>query len=151
MSGVPINARGSTGALAWRFVVELVATLRWRLALAVGLAVAVAFTEGAGLLLLVPLLAGIGLAPSDGSSSRVATLTTKAFAAIGVTPSLGAVLMVFVGVTLLYAVVTRAYALLSPTLAHRFATTLRRRLYAAIVSARWSYIAERRTTDLTHA
>jgi ATP-binding cassette, subfamily C, bacterial len=148
--GTPTSAREATAALALRFVTALIAVLRWRLALAVAVSLVLAFAEGAGLLLLVPLLDSIGLTASDGSSSRLASLTTRVFAAVGTTPSLGSVLAVFVVVSLVHASAHRASALLSPLLAHRFATTLRRRLYAAIVAARWSYIAEQRTSDLAH-
>ena len=141
---------GTTAALALRFVTTLVAVLRWRLALAVGMSIALAVAEGAGLLLLVPLLGAIGLGASDGPSNRLAQLTTRAFDAVGLTPTLGSVLAVFVAVSFVHAVAFRANALMGPSLAHRFATTLRRRLYAAIARARWSYIAEHRTSDLAH-
>ena len=143
--------RESTAAVALRFVAALASILRWRLALAAALSLAVAAAEGAGLLLLVPLLGAIGLTPADGSSSRLAALTSRAFAAIGLTPSLPAVLAMFVAVSILHSLANRGYALTSPMLAHRFATALRRRLYAAVVSARWSHIAEQRMSDLAHA
>jgi ATP-binding cassette subfamily C protein len=133
------------------FLAALWRILRWRLVLSVALSLLVAFAEGAGLLLLIPLLAAIGLTPSDGSSSRLAGLAAEAFAAVGLSPGLVSVLVVFVAVSVVHSFATRAHALLSPTLAHRFATTLRRRLYAAIVSARWTFIAGRRATDLSHA
>jgi ATP-binding cassette subfamily C protein len=137
--------------LAVRFVSALIRTLGWRLALAVALSFAVAFAEGAGLLLLVPLLASIGLAPGDPSSSRIAELTSRALGTMRLTPSLGGVLLVFVVISLVHSLTTRAASLLAPTLVNRFVVTLRRRLYAAIVSARWSFIAERRASDLAHA
>lgn len=151
MTGREMVVADSTTGLMLRFVGALVAALRWRLALAVAMSLVVAFAEGAGLLLLIPLLGAIGLTPGDGSSSRLAALATRVFAAIGVAPTLLGVLAVFLGVSAVHAAANRGYALLSPTLAHRFAVLLRRRLYAAIVSARWSYIAERRASDLAHA
>ena len=41
--------------------------------------------------------------------------------------------------------------MLNPSLEQRFSTALRTRLYAAIVSARWSFLVGRRSTDLVHA
>ncbi len=151
MTAAARDARESTAALAMRFVGRLVGVLRWRLGLAVGMSIAVALAEGAGLLLLVPLLGAIGLAPGDASSSRLAALTSRAFATIGLQPSLPAILAIFVAVSMVHSVANRGYALTSPMLAHRFATTLRRRLYAAIVWSRWSHLAEQRMTDLAHA
>src|SRR3954452_20766721 len=102
--------------LAVRFVSALIRTLGWRLALAVALSFAVAFAEGAGLLLLVPLLASIGLAPGDPSSSRIAELTSRALGTMRLTPSLGGVLLVFVVISLVHSLTTRAASLLAPTL-----------------------------------
>ena len=41
--------------------------------------------------------------------------------------------------------------MLNPSLEQQFSTALRTRLYAAIVSARWSFLVGRRSTDLVHA
>jgi ATP-binding cassette subfamily C protein len=137
--------------LIWRFAVRLIEVLRWRLALAALVSIALALAEGAGLLLLVPLLASIGLAVDDGPGSRVASMMTRAFAVLHLQPSLAAVLTVFVGLSLVHAVLYRTHLLLGPRLEQQFVTSLRTRLYAAIVSARWSYVVRRRTSDLVHA
>lgn len=136
---------------AWRFAAMLYATLRWRLVAAVALAVALALAEGAGLALLVPLLASLDLSVADGPAGRLAALVDSGFAAAGLQPTLGTVLAVFLGVTVTHAAIYRAHLLLNPSLEQRFANALRARLYEAIVSARWSFLVRRRTPELVHA
>ena len=54
------------------FCIALVGHLRWRLAVSAIVALAVAFTEGAGVLLIIPLLGSIGLTVTDGPTSGLA-------------------------------------------------------------------------------
>jgi ATP-binding cassette subfamily C protein len=133
------------------FVRFLVRTLRWRLAASLAAAVALAFAEGAGLLLLVPLLASVGLTVGEGAAARLAASIERAFALIGVTPSLPVVLGLFLAVSVAHALLYRTHTLLNPSLEQQVARAVRERLYRAIVSARWPLIARLRTTDLVHA
>ncbi len=132
------------------FITFVVGELRWRLAGGAAVALALAAAEGAGLLLLVPLLASIGLTVAEGATSGLATLTTRLLATVGMGPSLAAVLGLFLLVSLTHAVLYRASLLLNPTLEQRLAVTLRERLYAAMVRAEWSFFITRRNTDLVH-
>jgi hypothetical protein len=101
-------------AFAVRFATAVVDQLRWRLAASALVALALAFAEGAGLLLLIPLLGSIGLAVNEGPTSRLAAAVDWAFSAAGLRPNLVTVLGVFFRlgrVRLLY----RAHLLLNPT------------------------------------
>lgn len=138
-------------AVIVRFVRMLVEQLGWRLIPSVVVAVALAFAEGTGLLLLIPLLGSLGLAVDEGPTSRLSRLIGQAFETAGIQPTLAAVLVIFLLVTTAHAVLYRAHLLINPTLEQRFALALRRRLYAAIVSARWSFLVRRRSTELVHA
>ena len=133
------------------FVRLLARVLRWKLGASVAAALALALAEGAGLMLLVPLLATIGLTVDQGPTSRLAALAARGFAWAGITPTLPAVLGVFLAVSIGHALVYRAQLLLNPTLEQAVALGLRERLYRAIVSARWPFLVERRTADLVHA
>lgn len=133
------------------FARMLVRVLRWRLAASLAAALALAFTEGAGLVLLVPLLATIGLTVDRGPTSRLASLAAAGFIRVGLEPSLPAVLGVFLVVSMLQALLYRTYLQLNPVLGQTVALHLQQRLYAAVVSARWSFLVERRSTDLVHA
>ena len=143
---------GETGvAAAARLVRAMTGCLGWRLVPAVAVSVALAATEGAGLLLLLPLLQSIGLVVTDGAAGRLAGWTASAFGAFGLTPSLEGVLVVFMAVSLAYATLYRWHLMLSPRLEQQFVLALRHRLYEAIVSARWPFLVQRRATDLAHA
>lgn len=138
-------------ATVTRFVTAVVAELRWRLAGAVLVALALAAVEGTGLLLLIPLLSSIGLAVDDGLSNRIAGLASGAFAAVGLEPTLLTVLGVFIIVSTCQALLYRTYLLLNPSLEQQFVVALRQRLYSAIVKVEWSYFIGQRTNDLVHA
>jgi ATP-binding cassette subfamily C protein len=145
------TGRLDTARLAVGFVRTLMSSLGWELAPAIVVGIALAVTEGAGLLLLIPLLETIGLVVTDGAAGRVAAWTSSAFSFFGLSPSLEAVLVVFMAVSIAYATLYRWHLMLSPRLEERFTLTLRHRLYDAIVSARWSFLVQRRATDLAHA
>ena len=149
----PDTAPPATGTLAIvkRFLILAVRELRWRLGAALVLAIGLAFAEGAGLLLLIPLLQSIGLTVDDGKTGALATSVARLFAAAGLQLTLPAVLTVFVFVSTAHAVLYRAHLLLYPTLDQRLATSLRERLYAAMVGTEWSFFITRRNSDIVHA
>lgn len=134
-----------------RFVAAVVAELRWRLAGAALVALALAAAEGTGLLLLLPLLASIGLAMDDGLTGRLAGFIGTSFAALGLQPTLLTVLAIFLIVSTCQALLYRTYLLLNPSLEQQVVLALRKRLYAAIVRVEWSYFIGQRTNDLVHA
>lgn len=136
---------------AARFARMLGDSLGWRLAGSMGISVALALAEGAGLTLLVPLLASLDLSVDDGPASRLAALVDHAFASVGLTPTLPVVLLVFLGITAVHAALYRAHLLVNPSLEQRFSTALRIRLYSAIVGARWAFLLQRRVPDFVHA
>lgn len=145
------GTRDSAIALAFALARSMVSTLRWSMVPVISVSAALAVTEGAGLVLLVPLLGTIGLVVTDGPVGSVARWTTAAFEAAGLHPSLEAVLAVFMGLSLAYATLYRWYVEIGPQLEQRFVLALRHRLYDAIVSARWSFLVQRRASDLSHA
>lgn len=138
-------------ATARAFLAMLCRALGWQLAASAAIAIALALAEGTGLVLLVPLLGSIGLAVDQGPTSRLAAWVERGFAAAGLHPTLVVVLLVFLAVSAAHAVLYRAHLLLNPSLEQQFSTALRTRLYAAIVSARWSFLVRRRVPDLVHA
>jgi ATP-binding cassette, subfamily C, bacterial len=133
------------------FLLALVKELRWRVAASALVALAVAFMEGTGVLLIIPLLASIGLTVNDGSTSGLASSVEAIFVALGLTPTLGVILIVFLLVTAAHAALYRTYLVINPVLEQQFGLVLRQRLYDAIVHARWSYLTRKRMSDLVHA
>ena len=134
-----------------RFFTAVVSVLGWRLLAAVGLALALAATEGTGVLLLVPLLASIGLEVDGGMTGGVSAAIARVFGVVGLEPTLITVLGVFLAVAVAQALLYRTYLLMNPSLEQRFSVALRTRLYAAIISVDWSFFTRQRTNDLVHA
>ena len=147
MSVSPVTTR----TLAARFVNAVAQVLRGQMLLALGGAILVALAEGAGLVLLVPLLGTIGLTVSEGPTTGLAHTVERTFGWFGLQPTLPAVLRVFVIVSLTHATLVRANSLIAPRLEQRFITSLRQRLYAALIGARWSFLAQQKSSDLVHA
>ena len=145
------DASDRTIGTALEFIRMLLQVLRWRLAASLAAALALAFAEGTGLVLLVPLLATIGLTVDQGPTSRLAAAAAGVFRAAGITPTLPAVLTVFLAVSIAHALLYRTHMLLNPSLEQDVVLHMRRRLYAAVVSARWPFLVQRRMSDLVHA
>lgn len=133
------------------FVTLVARELRWPLAGAAALAIALAFVEGAGLVLLVPLLQSIGLTTADARAAGIGDAVTTAFAAVGLEPTLPGILLVFTAVSTAHALLYRANMLLHPALEQRFGLALRRRLYAAVVHSDWCFFTMRRPPEILHA
>ncbi|HSK83235.1 MAG TPA: hypothetical protein VK902_07485 [Rubrobacter sp.] len=67
-----------------RFVATLIGAMRWRVALSSLLALSLSLTQGAQLLLLVPLMQLIGIDPGHGSVGWLSDWISSAFAAVGI-------------------------------------------------------------------
>lgn len=132
-----------------RCVTELARLLRLRLALAIGLIVLITLTEGAGILVLVPLLDVAGLG-EDGEGGLNAAVRA-AFAAVGLEPRLPVLLTLFVAVTVGRAVLLRWQAVNLASITERFLHHLRMRLYRAFIRAQYEYITQIRLSDFIHA
>jgi ATP-binding cassette subfamily C protein len=149
---VPLSyTADATARSTWRFARAMASALRWRLLPVFAASIALAAAEGAGVVMLVPLLDSIGIVDSTGPAGRFAAWTASAFALVRLEPSLPSVLGVFLGISIVYACAYRWHLMLSPRLEQQFVLALRNRLYRSIVSARWSFLVQRRMSDFTHA
>lgn len=109
-------------------------------------------TEGAGLLLIVPLLELIGLKlADDGAIGRVTEWTAAAFSWAGLRPSLGGVLAIYVAVIATSALLWRRQAVALGRLREAVSGTLRRRVYDAVSHVEWVAFTRLRTTEVVHA
>ena len=107
-------------------------------------------TEGVGLLLLIPLLQLVGVdSPQQGALSSVISVFEAAFGVVGLQPSLGLVLGVYVVIIWLQSLLQRRKSVLSALVLQNIVTTLRNRLYRAIAGTRWIYFARTRSSDYT--
>jgi len=108
-------------------------------------------TQGAQLLLLVPLMQLVGLDVQQGSIGWLAQSVASAFKFAGVPLTLVSVLGAFVVFTALLASLSRVQTVYNFKLQQDFVATLRRRLYRAIANADWLTFSRIRSSDFTHA
>lgn len=131
------------------YTATLVRVMSGKVALALALMVCLSITEGIGLLLLVPLLQLVGLDTQQGSVGRLAALVSSIFAAVGVRPTLLAVLGLYVLIISTHALLNRWQMILNFTLQHDFVASLRQRLYRAIANTNWLFFSRNRSSDFT--
>jgi ATP-binding cassette subfamily C protein len=141
-------AAETTAATLRRAVADLFGILRARLVLAIGLIILITFTEGIGLMVLVPLIdaAGFGASGIEGLGGFV----TSMLAPVGLEPGLEVLLVLFVLATTGRAALQRWQSVNLASITEQFLHHLRMRLYHAFVRARYEYITRVRTSDFMH-
>ena len=132
------------------YMATLVRVMSWKVALALALMVCLSLTEGIGLLLLVPLMQLVGLDTQQGSVGRLVEFVSFIFAAIGVRPTLIAVLGLYVLIVSAHALFSRWQSSLNFILEHDFVALLRQWLYRAMANANWLFFSRSRSSDFMH-
>lgn len=133
-----------------RFVATLISAMRWRVALSLLLALSLSLTQGAQLLLLVPLMQLIGLDPGQGSAGWLSDWISSAFAAVGVRPTLTGVLAALVSFTAALELVARWQTIHNVELEEKFVSYLRQQLHREIAHSDWLTFSRIRSSDLVH-
>jgi ATP-binding cassette, subfamily C, bacterial len=151
MEKVSPKGFGSRKGILRLYLTTLVGVASWKVALALVLALCVSVTQGAQLLLLVPLMSLAGLEVQQGTVGRLNELASSLFAAVGVRPSTVTVLSAFALFTIALAALSRWRTSYSFRLQENFASSLRRRLYRAIANVDWLVFTRSRSSDFTHA
>jgi ATP-binding cassette subfamily C protein len=144
-----LNTSPSTFHALRRFAAAAIAIAPRRSAETAIVTLVLSATEGIGLLLLVPLLQLVGVDAQQGALTRIVAAFAAAFHAIGLQPTLGSVLGVYVVIVGLQGVLVRRQAELSAVVQQEIVTTLRNRLYRAIAGAKWIYFSRTRSSDYT--
>jgi len=119
----------------------LSARQRRSVGLLLAIMLASAFTEGFGLILLVPMLAVLG--EQDGEPSQI----TSALNALGIPLSLPWLLAVFVALVLLRALLVQARLFQTHRLEVALVDGLRDRAWRALLNSNWRYLAGMRQSD----
>jgi len=122
-----------------------------RAAAAVALTFAVSGSEAVSVLLLIQLLGVVGLDLPGASVGGVGSAAWVAMGWVGLQPTLGTVLAVYVAAVAALAFFQRQQTLVATRVDQDTATALRTRLYAAATRARWLPLTRIRTSDLLHA
>lgn len=126
-------------------------TMTWRVWVALALMIALSVSEGVGLILLIPLLGLVGLDVGEGEIGKIAAFISSLFEALGLSPTLLAVLMIFVVFSVLRSLLVRFQATFTQFLNQEFVAQLRKRLYQSIVHTPWLFFARTKSSDFTHA
>ena len=134
----------------WNLATQMVAISPVQAAASVLLVLAVSATEGLGLLLLMPLLTLVGVEEPN-TLPRVTGWFDAAFAIIGLEPSLGGILVLYVGISGCRALLQRAENSVAATFRESFTSTMRVRVYRAIAGAEWQFLVTRRSSEFVHA
>ena len=124
--------------------------MSWKIFLALALMISLTLTQGAQLVLLVPLMQVVGLDVQQGSVGWVAEFVSSAFAVVGLRPTLVPVLVFFVLVSSLLALLRRRQTMFNFGLQMDFVAWLRSRLYGTIANTNWLTFSKIRSSDFTH-
>lgn len=133
------------------YFVTFLSLMPRKAAVALGVAVCLSLSEGAGLLLIVPLLQLAGLDVQQGAMGRISDFVSSVFAAIGIRPTLVSVLAIYVLIVTIHALLARWQVMSQFDLEHDFVFRLRQNLYRAIANTHWLFFSKCRAADLTHA
>jgi ATP-binding cassette, subfamily C, bacterial len=139
-----------TSALFVEYGRVLLGTSAKDLCLAGALAIALGLTDAVTAVLLLPLLAATGVDVAQGGLGKLADYVRVGFAAVGLAPSLGASLAVYVLATAAQSALSRWRSVTSVRAEHTFSVMLRKRLYASIARANWLFLSRTRAADLGH-
>ncbi len=116
------------------------------------LMVLASLSEGIGLLLLVPLLGVLGQVDGSasggaGSDNPLVAMLMQALSGIGLSPTIGGLLLAFVGLVGLRALIQYSRERLGVSLQQRLVDRLRLRAYEALLRVEWRWIAASRRAD----
>jgi ATP-binding cassette subfamily C protein len=132
------------------YVTTLIHTMSWRMPLALALMLLRSVTQGAQLLLLVPLMEVVGLDVRQDSIGWLAGVVRSAFATVDLEPTPVTVLGAFLFFTVVLAQITSWQINFNSGLQQDFMAALQRRLYHAIANSDWLTFARSRPSDFTH-
>jgi ATP-binding cassette subfamily C protein len=135
----------------WQYFTLLREALSKKVVLAVALMLGASFTQGVGLILLLPLLQLVGLNVQQQTSSGLTTYVSSFFIMIGLPITLVTVLFVYIIFSIMSALFTRWRIITSWTITFEFESFLRQRLYRAVIDTNWLFFTRYRASNFTHA
>ena len=136
---------------AWNYFTLLREALSKKVVLAVGLMLCSSFTEGIGLLLLLPLLQLIGFNVQQQTTSGITMYVMSIFTVLKLPITLVSVLCVYIVISSMYALFNRWQTTTSWAITFEFESFLRQRLYRAVMNTNWLFFSRYRASNFTHA
>lgn len=132
-----------------QFIVSFCRVARFRLLLNILLMVVLGLMEGIGVIMLIPFLSLAGITPA-GTASPTGIFAVIDRVSAHLSLNLPAVLLIYTVLVISQSAVQRLQGVLNAQIQQSFITSLRGRLYRALAFAKWSFMLERRQSDLTH-
>ena len=134
-----------------KFIITLLSFRLKNTSLALALMIFISLTEGIGILLLVPLLQLVGLDVQQGALGQIAGYIFLFFSYVGIKPTLGIVLVIYVIIISANAFLYKLQTLKSSEIQYEFAAHLRKRLFNAVTRSNWLFFKQKRSSDFAHA
>ncbi|MFZ0430050.1 MAG: ABC transporter transmembrane domain-containing protein, partial [Acidobacteriota bacterium] len=122
----------------------------YRVVLFLILTVCAGLFQGAGLLLLVPLLQIIGIGQTGGTTGSIARWIGRGFASLGLPLDLPLILAAFVVLMTVQAFFLFGQSVLGTSLVQSFLRSIRNNLFRSVATAPLSQLRGRRASDLLH-
>jgi ATP-binding cassette subfamily C protein len=143
----PEEERTQSSSSVRRFVGAVLTSRRRQLAGLFAVQLSNALAQAAGVLLLVPLLSAIGVHASPQVSHRINSILES----VGITPTLGSLLAVYVALTVLTQILQVIQGVLSTRYRMDFVNDLRYDTYSAVGAAEWRHLIGIRRADMLAA
>ncbi len=119
--------------------------------LSIFLMVLISFTEGIGLLLLIPLLDLVGVPVSSGGLGQIAAGVGSIFELFNLTPTLGVVLIIYVVIITLNSFLSRWQSITSSRIQYTYGAYLRNELFESVTNSRWLAFTRKPASRYLHA
>lgn len=127
---------------------SLAKDMPYQVALVMGLMIFMAISEGASLLLLIPMLQIVGFDVQQGNLGQIAGAIAYTFSALNIRPTLESVLILYIAMVSLQSGLNRLQSNTSSYIQHNFIMHLRERFYRALANADYLYLSKSRSSDL---
>lgn len=113
-------------------------------ALTLALMISGGLTNGVNIIMLVPLLQATGFGGAENADSYLSKSISKLFDVLGLSPSLGPILLVFLAVFLIMSFLSYYQVKLSSELSNEYSAYLRERLYKNLFNAQWLFFINKK-------
>jgi len=113
--------------------------------------VLISFTEGIGLLLLIPLLDLVGVPVEGVSLDQIAAGLSGVFEFMNITPTLGVVLLIYVGIISANSFLSRWQSITSSQIQYNYGAHLRNELFENLTNSRWLFFSRNPASGYLHA
>jgi ATP-binding cassette subfamily C protein len=132
------------------YIRELIGFARVKVITAVLLFILLGFTQGVGLVMIIPFLHTLGLSGGDGKISGFTAVISRTFAALGLPFNLYTILGAYIVIVSIFALLNRYQAVLNIEVQQGFTRFLQNRMYRALTYAEWLFLAREKSPGITY-